>query len=102
VSWSYQLLDADEQTVFQRCAVFAGTCGEGAVGAVCAGKLPAEQVSDMLAALVEKNMVVADRHGIVTRYRLLETLRQFGEQCLGDDIEHCRHLHLRHYVEIAT
>jgi predicted ATPase/class 3 adenylate cyclase len=103
VSWSYQLLDQREQAVFERCAVFAGTFDQPAVAAVCAdGTLDADDVGDVLASLVEKNMVVADRHGVATRYRLLETLRQFGEESLGDDIERCRDLHLHHYVEVAT
>jgi hypothetical protein len=103
VSWSYHLLDPHEQAVFQRCAVFAGTFDERGVAAVCAdGTLDAGDVGDVLASLVDKNMVVADRHGTVTRYRLLETLRHFGEECLAGDVEHCRDLHLRHYVAVAT
>lgn len=83
VSWSYQLLAVPERVLFDRLSVFSGGFDLNAAEEVCADDhLDRLDVGDFVHSLVDKSMVVADRTGAATRYRLLETLRQFGETCL--------------------
>jgi predicted ATPase/class 3 adenylate cyclase len=103
VAWSYQLLDEDERVVFDRCSVFAGTFDVRAAQAVCADdSAEFNAVEDALGSLVDKNMVVVDDHrGADTRFKLLETLRQYAEERLSDETEACRTRHLFHYLAVA-
>jgi hypothetical protein len=102
VAWSHQLLSPIERVVFDRCSVFAGSFDERAVEAVCTNEaMDLADVVDVVCALVDKNMLVADRRGDQTRYRLLETLRQYAEEQLGDDLDEYRSRHIRHYVTVA-
>jgi predicted ATPase/class 3 adenylate cyclase len=104
VDWSYRLLTGSEQLLFDRLSVFAGGFDLAAVEAVCAGPpLARADVFDLLASLVDKSMVVADRADDATRYRLLETLRQFAAERVGDgDVgDELRERHLRHYIDVA-
>jgi len=61
-------------------------------------------VIDLISELVDKSMVIANRQDTTIRYRLLETLRQYGEERLNDRSETAalRDLHLAHYREIAA
>jgi predicted ATPase len=104
VSWSYQLLQPVEQVLFDRLSVFAGGFDLRAAEAVC-GFDPIDEldVLDLLGSLVDKSMVVAE-HGVAgSRYRLLETMRQFGEERLEvtPDVADVRGRHLRHFAQVA-
>jgi non-specific serine/threonine protein kinase len=91
-----------ERAVFDRCAVFAGSFDERAGEAVCADDaMDVADVADVVSALVDKSMLVADRRGGETRYRLLETLRESGEERLSDDLDEYRRRDLYHYVTVA-
>ena len=84
VDWSYQLLEPDEQRLFERLAVFTGGFTLDAAEGTCADEdLPAERVAGLLAGLVSRSMVGVDRDSRPTRYHLLETLRQYAEQQLA-------------------
>ncbi|WP_445182759.1 BTAD domain-containing putative transcriptional regulator [Pseudonocardia sp. Cha107L01] len=81
IDWSYRLLSEPEQRLFARLSVFAGGADLAAVHAVCAepGRSEADTL-DLLAALVDKSMVVAAGGPGGTRYRVLETLRAYGRE----------------------
>lgn len=84
VSWSYDLLPARDKTVFERLSAFAGGCTLEAAEEVCAADdLDRADVMDALDRLVERSLLVGEE--AVTRdmrYKLLETLRQFGRERL--------------------
>ena len=104
VEWSYRLLSDPEKLSFDRLSVFAAGFDLAAAEAVCAGEgIDDSDVVDMLASLVDKSLVAVDRSGRVTRYRLLETLRQYGEERLDErgQTEALRRRHLEHYVGVA-
>ena len=83
IDWSFHLLTEPEQALLARLAVFAGGCTLEAAEAVCGGgSLEPGAVFELLASLVARSLVVAEEHGIETRYRLLETIRQYGEDQL--------------------
>jgi non-specific serine/threonine protein kinase len=76
--------------------VFSGGFELDAVQGVCAGDdLPAEQIPDLVAALVAKSILISERPGGATRYRLLEAVRQYGEEHLRDSGQY-RALRRRH------
>jgi predicted ATPase/DNA-binding winged helix-turn-helix (wHTH) protein len=81
VSWSYDLLDADEQRLFTKLAVFAGPFDLDAAESVCDD----EDVLDLITRLSQRSMVTVRRDApLGTRYELLETLREFGRSRLDD------------------
>jgi predicted ATPase/DNA-binding SARP family transcriptional activator len=68
VDWSYELLFDDERRLFERLSVFAGGCDLAASEAVCADELlPASDVADVVARLVDKSMVVVGGRRAVGR-----------------------------------
>jgi predicted ATPase/class 3 adenylate cyclase len=105
IDWSYRLLDASERLLFDRLSVFAGTFDLAAVEAVCGvgEDLDPLDVLDGLSALVDKSLVVTDHQARPARYRLLETLRQYGAERLDERAETdlLRSRHLAHYVDVA-
>jgi predicted ATPase/class 3 adenylate cyclase len=85
IDWSYQLLAEPEQRLLARLSVFAGGCTLEAAETVCAGDgIDPDTVFELLASLVARSLVVTEEHGPETRYRLLETIRQYGEERLTE------------------
>jgi predicted ATPase/DNA-binding XRE family transcriptional regulator len=105
VDWSYGLLTASEQTLFNRLAVFTGGFTLEAAEAVCAGGLIAtEEVLALLLRLVDRSLVIGEEvGGNVERYRLLETLRQYGREHLvaRGEAEALYARHFAHYRDLA-
>jgi len=103
IDWSYELLSAPQQVLLARLSVFAGGCTLDAAEAVCsAGPVEADDVLDLLADLVARSLVVAGEEGGGTRYRLLETIRQYGEDHLdADEAEVLRAGHAEHYAQLT-
>ena len=105
IDWSYDLLAAPEQRVFERLSVFAGGCTLAAAAAVCGGEETAEvEVFNLLSSLVDKSLVVADLQGIEPRYRLLESFRQYAREKLASRSERdaVAHRHAIAYLEHVT
>jgi predicted ATPase/class 3 adenylate cyclase len=85
VDWSFSLLNGPEQAVLRRLSVFAEGFDLEAAEAVCGlGDIDLFDITDILGSLVDKSLVVAEAAGGSVRYRLLETIRQFGAEQLVD------------------
>jgi len=88
IDWSYELLTGPERQFFRRLAVFRGSFTLAAASAVCAGDAADEwAMLDLLTALVDKSLVVADAGDAERRYRLLESIREFGLERLAESNE---------------
>jgi predicted ATPase len=98
IDWSYDLLEAAEQQLFRRLAVFAGGFDLAAASA-----MGVDGTLDVLGRLIDKSLVLAERGSKGTRYRLLETLRQYAWQRLeeANDIDVARTRHLAYFLERA-
>jgi non-specific serine/threonine protein kinase len=105
IDWSYDLLTEAEQTLFARLAVFSGGWDLAAVEAVCAGGgLDRQELLDLLLHLVDKSLVVAEEDITGTeRYRLLDTLRQYGRERLlaSGESETVHSRHAAYYLGLA-
>jgi hypothetical protein len=103
IDWSFELLSGPEQALLARLAVFAGGATLEAAEAVCGGEgIDPDAVFELLAALVARSLVVAEETGPETRYRLLETIRQDGEQRLqaAGETERWRARHAGYYADV--
>jgi predicted ATPase/DNA-binding XRE family transcriptional regulator len=102
MDWSYDLLTAAERELFEQLSVFAGSFGLAQVAEVCtSGDLAAAlEVADALAG---KSLVTAELDEDGTRYRLLETIRQYAAARLAKagDPEAIRQRHARAYLHLA-
>ena len=105
VDWSHALLTEPERVLFRRLAVFLGGFDLDAAQAVAAGgEMQRFQVLDLLTLLVDKSLVVAENVGAATRYRLLETVRQYALEKLGEsgEADAVRTHHRDHYTAMAA
>src|SRR5277367_4946349 len=84
IEWSYQLCTPQEQRLWARLCVFAGSFELDAVEAVCSGDFAGDEMVDLVSGLVDKSIVVRQERGTVVRYRLLESIRQFGLERLNE------------------
>ena len=114
ISWSYDLLTAQEQRCFRRLAIFVGGCTLEAAEAVCsvpiyrgltAGEadlsLPA---IDLVASLLDKSLLQqSDRAGDESRLLMLETIREYALERLADsgDLEATEETHAMYYLALA-
>ena len=102
IEWSYDLLDEREQTFFDRLSVFEGGFTLDAAAAVAGEDIDADDAFDLVSALVDKSLVVVDDVDGATRYRLLETIRAFAAERLGERAAETRLAHLRWYRNMAA
>ena len=99
IGWSHQLLDGDEQRAFRWLAVFVGGFDAEAAASVVPGLS-----LELLARLVDKSLVaVIETAGGTTRYRLLETVREFAFELLASagEVDSARERHLHHFSALA-
>jgi len=102
MDWSFSLLSEAEQVVLRRLSVFVDGCPlKGAVAVACGADIPAEDVFDLVSALVAKSLVAADTTGQVTRFRMLEATRQYAAERLLEAGEIGRHRDMAAYI-LAT
>jgi predicted ATPase/DNA-binding CsgD family transcriptional regulator len=104
MDWSHELLSEKERVVFRRLSVFAGGFTLEAAESICAGEeLQRDEVLELLSQLVDKSLVVAQERDGAARYRLLETIRQYGRERLEEvgEAADVREQHARYYLAVA-
>ena len=92
IEWSYELLSPDEQQLFARLSVFAGGCTLEAAEEVADADL------DTLQSLVEKSLLRFSDE----RYWMLETIREFASEALGDEQQRIASMHADHYARLVV
>ena len=104
VDWSWELLSEAEQALLRRVTVFASGATVEAAERVCAGgPVQTSEVLDLLTALADKSLLMAEGDDETPRYRMLETIRAYGRERLDDAGERdaMRHAYARVFVELA-
>lgn len=106
IDWSFELLNGRERTALTRSSVFAGGWDLPAAEAIVADRtaLDAIDVLDVLTSLVDKSLVSVESRD-VTRYRMLETVREYAAEKFAengvDENALLRQKHLAHYLSLA-
>ena len=104
IDWSHALLTPGEQAMLRRLAVFVGGVDLEAAEAVCAGgEVQAVDVLDLISSLVEKSLLQRADSESRARYRLHETMREYGLRQLKatHELESVRVAHFRWYSHVA-
>lgn len=109
MDWSYDLLPTAEQVALRRLAVFPGSfdleAAEAVVGQQEGSASSVEfEVLDLLSHLVDKSLVVVDSEGVNVRYRLLETVREYGSAKLAEagESDWVRRRHRDFFLALAS
>lgn len=84
VAWSFDLLEPEDRRLYRRLSIFAGGFDAEAAEAIAGDET---DVLEGLDQLVNQSLIEIDR-GEQTRYRMLETIRQFGDERLHEEGEH--------------
>ncbi|MGW1869397.1 ATP-binding protein [Streptomyces mauvecolor] len=105
IGWSHELCTARQRLLWARLSVFAGAFDLEAVEYICVGPdLPQEEVLDVLGELLDQSVVAREDGPFGIRYRLLDTVREYGAEWLAATGDADR-LHRRHrdwYLGLAT
>jgi predicted ATPase/DNA-binding XRE family transcriptional regulator len=104
IDWSYDLLSPAEKAVFQRLSVFINGWTLDAAGFICSDEnITSEDILNLLINLTNKSLVIVDEKHVGTRYRMLETIRQYANEKLmesGRRDELCDR-HLDYFLRLA-
>ncbi|WP_206058297.1 ATP-binding protein [Nonomuraea zeae] len=105
VGWSHELCEPAERLLWARVSVFAGDFDAEAVRKVCSDeRLPESDIGLLLDALADESILTWLPTGAGERYRMLDTLREYGAgwlRGLGEE-ERFRQRHFEHYLALAA
>ncbi|MCK2219066.1 NB-ARC domain-containing protein [Actinomadura sp. ATCC 31491] len=104
IGWSHELCTPGERLLWARASVFSGSFDDEAVTQVCGdARLPAEDIPALLDGLVAKSILSWAPTGGGERYRMLDTIREYGALWLRDlgEQEHLRARHRDFYLALA-
>jgi predicted ATPase len=88
IEWSHGLLSGAEQALYRRLAVFAGGWTLEAAEYVCVGEpIPAVDILDLVSELVDKSLVIVEDSDGSSRFRMLETIREYAWEKLHESGE---------------
>ncbi|WP_040829875.1 protein kinase domain-containing protein [Nocardia jiangxiensis] len=109
VGWSYDLCTSVEQQMWRRMSVFAGSFELDAAEEVCGGDIGSSELLDALSALVDKSIVIRDETDGTIRFRMFETVQEYGRGKAEDGEDYleyirrhrdwCAHLAIRSEAE---
>jgi non-specific serine/threonine protein kinase len=104
VGWSYDLCTPAEQQLWSRLSVFAGSFELEAAEDICNGDLAPEDILDLLSSLVDKSILTRTEHNGAVRFRLLETLRDYGREQIrqGDRYPELQRRHTDWYRRMVS
>ena len=104
IDWSFELLTPQEREVFKCLGAFMGSFSARAVVAVCEERPPLNTVIEILTELGRKSLLIVDASGAVTRFRMLETIRQYAAAKLTEsgEADSVRQRHALYYYEVAS
>ncbi|MFD9666293.1 ATP-binding protein [Rhodococcus sp. NPDC059968] len=96
VDWSFDLCTSDEQTLWSRASAFAGTFDLEGAEAVCGDDTSSpESILETITGLVDKSILAREEDTGRVRFRMLETIREYGETKLDPDSS-CAEVRQRH------
>jgi non-specific serine/threonine protein kinase len=104
IGWSYDLCTPAERLLWTRMSVFARGFDLAAVERACTDdQLPVDGVADVVAGLVDKSILLREEQFGQVRYRLLDTIREYGQDLLRriGQIELWRRRHRDHYLALG-
>lgn len=90
IDWSYALCSAVEQHVWERLSVFAGGFELDAAEGICDGDLRADELLDSLSSLVDKSILLREETRTAVRFRMLDTVREYGRDKLDQTGEYAQ------------
>ncbi|MEU2669641.1 AAA family ATPase [Streptomyces sp. NPDC007164] len=105
IGWSHELCAPEQRLLWARLSVFAGQFDLEAVEYICSGAdLPAESVLDVLSGLLAQSVVLREDSAHGTRYRMLDTVREYGAEWLAatEDTDRLRRRHRDWFLGLAT
>ncbi|QTJ68598.1 protein kinase [Rhodococcus sp. ZPP] len=88
IDWSHDLCTPQEQQLWARLSVFAGSFELDAAEEICATDLAEGDLLDVVTSLVDKSILIREDAGAVVRFRMLETLRDYGREKSEQSGEH--------------
>ncbi|WP_327097981.1 protein kinase [Nocardia vinacea] len=103
IDWSYELCTGTEQRLWARMSVFAGSFELDAIEQICGTDLAPDTPLDVLSSLVDKSILIREESDTVVRFRMLETIRDYGREKLRESGEHTelRRRHRDWYRQLA-
>ncbi|MCK8675240.1 protein kinase [Rhodococcus sp. HM1] len=103
VDWSYELCTPLEQRMWARLSVFVGGFELDAAEHICGSEFSAEDVFDAVSNLVDKSILIREQSGPVARFRMLETIREYGQEKASEagDLADLRRAYREWYEQLA-
>ncbi|MGH3469585.1 MAG: ATP-binding protein, partial [Thermocrispum sp.] len=104
IDWSHELCTEQQRLLWARLSVFAGSFDLDSAEAVCSAEgLDRGIVLDLVDGLIDKSILLRAEQSGVVRYRMLETVRQYGEDRLrlADDLLRMKRRHRDWYLELT-
>jgi non-specific serine/threonine protein kinase len=105
IDWSHDLCSHHERLVWSRASVFSGSFDLDAAESVCSGDgVEPGLIIDVVDALVDKSVFVREEQEGIARYRMLETVREYGQDRLAEagDLLRVRRRHRDWYAALAA
>lgn len=105
IGWSHELCAPEQRLLWARLSVFAGQFDLEAAEYICSGPdLPADSVLDVLSGLLAQSVVLREESAVGARYRMLDTVREYGSEWLAatGDTDRLRRRHRDWFLGLAT